>query len=114
MRKRVQRNAMPDELMLATGLVWGHLNAFQFEEAYRLARGCLCIWPADKWLILMASYAAAELLEPVEREVLLALKDEECAEWVALVLRRMEIHDVTAAAPYELTELNQGKPSCKR
>lgn len=100
MRKRVRHNAMPDELVLATGLVWGHLNAFQFEEAHRLAQGCLCIWPSDKWLILMASYAAAELLEPVDRELLLALKDEQCAEWIALVLRRMEIHNVSPVAAY--------------
>ncbi len=92
MRQKIKRPEMPTDLILAIGLVWGHLTARQFEEAYLLAKGCLRVWPDDRSLILMASYAAAEVLEPINADKLAAVKDPACAEWVKLVMRRAEVH----------------------
>lgn len=101
MRNKRQHEAMPDELLLAIGLVWGYFSARQYEEAYELATGCLQLWPQDQHLFLMASYAAAEVLEPVDRERLLSLRTPENAAWVDLVLRRLDIRAAPhlAAAP---------------
>ena len=92
MRQKIKRETMPDELVLATGLVWGHLNARQFEEAYQLAQGCLRIWPEDKGLIFMSAYAAAEVLEPLDQTRLATLRNPECEDWITLVLRRAGLH----------------------
>lgn len=94
MRQKPQRNPQQDELTMAVGLVWGHLNAQQPEEAYELARGCLQLWPDDRGLTLMAAYAAAELAEPVDVATLRShvatdpsrAADEEA--WIALIARR--------------------------
>lgn len=101
MRTKRQHEAMPDELLLAIGLVWGYFSARQYEEAYELATGCLQVWPQDQHLFLMASYAAAEVLEPVDRERLLALRAPDNEAWVNLVLRRLDIRAAPrpAAAP---------------
>jgi hypothetical protein len=90
MRQKTPRQTQSGELVAATGLVWGHLNARQFEEAYRLAKGCLRLWPEDKGLVLMAAYAAAEVLEPVDRTKLAALRSEASNAWINLVLRRAD------------------------
>lgn len=90
MRKRARREELEAELVTAIGLVWGHLNARQFEEAHALAAGCMRVWPQDRALPLMRAYAAAELLEPVDTERLQALRDPACEEWIRLVLRRTE------------------------
>lgn len=58
------------ELIIAVGLVWGHLNARQFDEARQLAKGCLCLWPGNKDLTLMATHAAAEIPEPMNKSAL--------------------------------------------
>ena len=96
MRKRVPRETMADELQLAIGLVWGHLNAYQYEEAHQLASGCLQLWPDEPRLFMMAAFAAAELLEPVDRERLLAVRTPQNQAWIALVLRRLEWHEPAA------------------
>ena len=88
MRPRQPRETRPADLVMAIGLVWGHLNARQFEEAYLLARGCLQVWPDERNLLLMHAYAAAEMLEPFDLSALAALDDPACAEWVRLVGRR--------------------------
>jgi hypothetical protein len=93
MRRQTKRHSMPDELALAIGLVWGHLNACQFEEAYDLAQGCLSVWPEEKRLILMSAYAAVELLEPLDDATRSLLRGAECKDWAEIVLRRSEIHD---------------------
>lgn len=103
MRKRVPRESMADELQLAIGLVWGHLNAYQYQEAHQLATGCLQLWPDEPRLFMMAAFAAAELLEPVDQQRLLALRTPQNQAWIALVLRRLEWHD--AAAPPEAATL---------
>jgi hypothetical protein len=90
MRKKVKTQETPPELVIAIGLVWGHLNARQFEEAHALAKGCLRIWPDDRSLALMAAYAAAELLEPVDVRTLAGLRDATNENWIQLVLRRAE------------------------
>lgn len=88
MRQPSKREEMPDELVLALGLVWGHLNARQFEQAYTLARGCLRVWPHDRGLNLMHAYAAAEMLEPVNHSMLNSMATADCKEWIELVLCR--------------------------
>jgi hypothetical protein len=75
----------------AIGLVWGHLNARQFEEAYSLAKGCMRVWPEDRSLALMYAYAAAEVLEPVDERTLEGLRDPACEDWIRLVMRRAEM-----------------------
>jgi len=89
MRRKRTTEAMPDELQLALGLVWGHLNAYQYEPAYDLACGCLQLWPGEVRLQLMRDYAAAELMEPVDQARLRALRTPENRQWVDLVLRRL-------------------------
>jgi len=92
MRQKVKKEVMQAELVIAIGLVWGHLNARQFEEAYSLAKGCMCIWPEDRSLALMFAYASAELLEPVDQQKLTRLRDSASEEWIGFVLRRAENH----------------------
>jgi hypothetical protein len=91
MRKKVKSEEIQAELVYAIGLVWGHLNARQFEEAYSLAKGCLRIWPEDRSLALMYAYAAAEVLEPVDEKKLTGLRDAACEDWIRLVLRRADM-----------------------
>jgi hypothetical protein len=91
MRKRAKRDVMSDELTVAIGLVWGHLNASQYEEAYYLARGCLRVWPDEKRLILMAAFAAVELLEPLDEKMMTVLKSADCREWADMVLLRKAV-----------------------
>ncbi|WEF32221.1 hypothetical protein [Pseudoduganella chitinolytica] len=94
MRKKPVPEPLRDELTVATGLIWGHLNAQQPEEAYELARGCLQLWPDNRALALMAAYAAVELAEPVDLAALrrhagtdpARAADEEA--WIALIARR--------------------------
>jgi len=94
MRHKPVRDPLRDELTMAIGLVWGHLNAQQPEEAYDLARGCLQLWPAERSLCLMAAYAAAELAEPVDLPALRSVANADPARaadeaaWIALVERR--------------------------
>jgi hypothetical protein len=103
MRQRVKREGMSSELTTAIGLVWGHLSACQFEEAYQLARGCLRVWPEESRLIVMAAYAAVELLEPLDDKTLAVLNKSGCKAWADLVLRRAEYHGDPASAPGKQT-----------
>lgn len=90
MRRKRQAETMPEELQLAIGLVWGHLNAYQYEDAYNLALGCLQLWPQEPKLQLMCDYAAAELMEPVDQQRLRALRTPENSTWIDLLLRRVQ------------------------
>jgi hypothetical protein len=90
MRARRPPDSMPPELQLAIGLVWGHLHAYQYEEAHSLALGCLQLWPGDDKLQLLCAHAGAELLEPVDAARLRALRNPTNACWVELVLRRAQ------------------------
>ena len=84
-----RRRLAPDpEIALGIGLVWGHLNARQFDEAYQLARGCASLWPNDERFSLMAAYAAIELAAPLEDTMVHAMKTSECLEWTSLIWRR--------------------------
>jgi hypothetical protein len=88
--KSIRRNdAMPQELVVAIGLVWGHLNVRQFDEAYTLVQGCLKLWPNDPNLLLLASYAAVETGNPLDKPVAALLKKKENQSWTARVLRRI-------------------------
>jgi hypothetical protein len=93
MRHKPARDPLRDELTMAIGLVWGHLNAQQPEEAYDLARGCLQLWPGERSLSLMAAYAAVELAEPVDLAALRQAGTDPAraadeAAWVALIEHR--------------------------
>jgi len=94
MRHKPLRDPLRDELTMAVGLVWGHLNAQQPEDAYDLARGCLQLWPGERSLSLMAAYAAAELAEPVDLATLRGqagadpARAADEAAWIDLVERR--------------------------
>lgn len=94
MRQKPARDPLQDELTMAIGLVWGHLNSQQPQAAYELASGCLQLWPADRSLNLMAAYASAELGEPVDLEALRSNVNPDPARaadqeaWIALVARR--------------------------
>lgn len=90
MRPKLKREPMPPDQVIAIGLVWGHLRARQFEEAFLLAEGCLRVWPDERNLIWMHAYAAAEVLEPVDMERLLATRSATSEEWIGLVLRRAQ------------------------
>jgi len=90
MRNPRQREAMADELVIAIGLVWGHLSAGQFEQALRLARGCQRVWPEEKRLEVMAIYAAVELYQPLDAQSRASLASVDCKEWTDLVLRRAD------------------------
>lgn len=88
MRKKIKRAELPADLVIAIGLVWGHMRARQFEEAYLLGKGCLRVWPNERNLMLMVSYAAAEVLEPVDLDALNAIQDPLSADWIKIVQRR--------------------------
>lgn len=90
MRKTVLREPLQEELTLAIGLVWGHLNAGQFKQASQLARGCLRVWPEEMRLSVMVAFAAIEMGQPLEATWRSALMNADCAEWTALVLCRAE------------------------
>lgn len=98
MRKKIQRVIEEPELILAVGLVWGHLNALQYEEAYKLGRGCLRVWPDDKRLLLMVAYAAVEVLEPLDKKMTEALEESQCKEWADLVIRRAAMQRASGKA----------------
>lgn len=113
MRPKLKRAEMPIDLVMAIGLVWGHLTARQFEEAFLLAKGCLRVWPDDRNLILMHSYAAAEVLEPVDVGKLLAIKDPACQEWIRLVLRRAGSESVNLPIERENARVRAATPNGK-
>jgi hypothetical protein len=94
MRPKLVHDPLQDELTMALGLVWGHLNCLQLDAAYQLALGCLQLWPGERRLSLMAVYAAAELAEPVDLAALGGPAGADPARaaheqaWIALVARR--------------------------
>ena len=88
MKTRIRRPAPAPEIALAVGLVWGHLNARQFDAAYHLARGCSSLWPDDERFTLMAAYAAVELAAPLEDSMVHAMKTSDCLAWTSLIWRR--------------------------
>jgi len=83
---------MPDEMRLAISLLWGHLGARHFNDAYALARGCLSVWPEEKVFRLMLAYAAVELGMSLDEKTCLALADETCSEWREVVLKRAGVN----------------------
>ena len=92
MTTRIRRAGAGLELTLATGLVWGHLKARQFDTALTLARGCLQVWPGDAALALMAAYARLEWdgrdgIEPAGLPALPPQADG-AAPWLRLLRRR--------------------------
>ncbi|WP_050468502.1 hypothetical protein [Herbaspirillum chlorophenolicum] len=107
MRKKRQHEGAQPELLAATGLVWGHLNAYQYEQAYQLALGCLQLWPADEKLQLMRDLAAAEVLEPVDTGRLRVMRTPVNAAWIDLVLRRLDYHTTAVPAPRATTSTGE-------
>ena len=88
MTRHEPRQVSSDDLILAIGLIWGHLNSGQFDAADRLARGCLRLWPSDERLLVMAAFAAVELGRPLDETTVLFLRGAQCREWADLVLLR--------------------------
>lgn len=80
----------PAERELAIALAWGHLNAYQYDEAHALALGCLELWPDDESLQLLCAHAAAEVAQPVDAARLRQLRNRANGDWVDLVLRRAQ------------------------
>ncbi len=79
---------LPDELVMAIGLVWGHLSVRQFEPARRLGAVCLRLWPHDARLALMVAYARVELRQPLGQAELAALATVPCPGWAAMLAQR--------------------------
>ena len=88
MKTTEKRDAMGDELIIAIGLIWGHLSVRQFEEAYALARGCQRVWPEEKKLQVMAIYASVELHQPLDAAARAVLLTADCKEWTDMVIQR--------------------------
>ncbi|MGI4846642.1 MAG: hypothetical protein ACRYGK_00645 [Janthinobacterium lividum] len=88
MRPKAIKEFMLDELVAAIGLVWGHLHAHQYEEAWQLSKVCLEIWPGESSLTLMNAFAAVEVLEPFDRAALERLRHVDTTPWIDLVLNR--------------------------
>ena len=86
-----RESGMPDELVLAIGLVWGHLNAGQVELADQLVRGCLRVWPGEQHLVLMSAYVAVELSRPLDDATLDVMRKSRCPSWTERVLRRASL-----------------------
>lgn len=101
MRARRRPDEMQDELVTAIGLVWGHLSARQYEEAYLLAQGCMHSWPENPALRLMHAFAAGELGTPVDTPRLESMRDPTCEAWIRLVLQRidMQVEDISETGP---------------
>lgn len=88
MRMRTRGAPLPSELSMAIGLVWGLLNAGQFEPAYVLGKVCLRIWPRERRLELMLAYAQVELYDEPDAHTLEVLGGADCPQWLAIVARR--------------------------
>lgn len=99
MRPSLNRGEMSADQIMAVGLVWGHLHARQFEQAFLLAKGCLQVWPRERNLILMHAYAAAEVLEPVDVARLLSIRTPACDGWIRMVLRRAGLDSALPPPP---------------
>lgn len=99
MRPKVVREFNVDELVGAIGLVWGHINAHQYEEAYLLSSVGLRIWPEERSLTLMHAYAAVEVLEPIDRAALERQRNVDTTPWIDIILAR----EVAASAAQSLS-----------
>lgn len=89
MKSIQQRESMPGELVLAIGLIWGHLKTRQFDQAYALAQGCLKLWPNDPQLTLLSSYAAVETGHALPEPTAALLNKKENMSWASRILRRL-------------------------
>lgn len=89
MKLRPRHAPMPLDLSVAIGLLWGHLNTGQFEQAYRLGRVCRRIWPEEERLALLQAYAQVELFDgPDEETEAVLARSGGCPSWTAVLARR--------------------------
>lgn len=88
MKSSGKRDAMDDELVIAIGLIWGHLSVRQFDAAYQLAQGCQRLWPEERRLHAMAIYASVELHQPLDTHARSVLLAAGCKEWTDMVMQR--------------------------
>lgn len=89
--KPIQKNGKATEeleLVIAIGLIWGHLNTRQFDSAYTLTRACLQLWPENPQLQLLASYATVESGHPLEVSIATLLNKAESKSWASRILQR--------------------------
>lgn len=92
MKLRQRHAPMPLDLSVAIGLLWGHLNTGQFEQAYRLGRVCRRIWPEEERLALLQAYAQVELFDgPDEDTEAVLARTGGCPDWTAVLARRRGI-----------------------
>ena len=99
MKRNIHHLISADELIVAIGLAWGHLNVRQFEQADRLLKGCLQVWPNDTNLLVMAAYVSVELSRSLDSATIEMLKNAECREWADFVLRRADQKIIPRQAP---------------
>lgn len=99
MRTRHEQRQGPAEVVTAIGLVWGHLNAQQFTEAYTLGKVCAAIWPQEERLAMMVAYAQVELFDYPDAATMAILRSGQCPEWLAVVARRAGVAFAAALAP---------------
>lgn len=97
MRTRTEQRQGPAEVVTAIGLVWGHLNAQQFSEAYTLGKVCTAIWPQEERLAMMVAYAQVELFDHPDAATMAVLRSGQCPEWLAVVARRAGVRLTDAA-----------------
>lgn len=88
MKKIIRAPALPDELVVAIGLIWGYLNVGQFEHADSLLKGCLRVWPNDQNLLLMAAHVSIELSRPLDVVTTEVLKGAACRDWTSVAFKR--------------------------
>lgn len=89
-RNSVRRDTGDQDLVLAIGLVWGHVKCGQVEQANQLARGCLRVWPYSVQLQVMAAYASVEMGGHLDGSTRRMLEDADCDEWANVILQRHE------------------------
>lgn len=89
MKRRERPEPMPLDLSVAIGLLWGHLNTGQFEQAHRLGVVCRRVWPDEERLALLAAYAQIELFDGPDADTGAALaRAAGCPSWTAVLARR--------------------------
>lgn len=88
MKLRQRHTPMPLDLAVAIGLLWGHLNTGQFDQAWRLGRVCRQIWPDDERLALLVATAQVELFDGPDPDTQALLARAACPSWSAVLARR--------------------------
>ena len=92
MKPRGQQAFINHDLGTAVGLIWGHLKARQFDDAYTLASACMQLWPGDANLRILQSYAAIEIGLWLDDETMDFLRSMGGVDCAGQLLRKAELH----------------------